>query len=78
MLKSPDGYKFYIIDEPLLKDKDPVKEVRIGVSDLKKSLDFWHTDLEMELSSQNDIEGHLNYKQHDIKLILQDMGGPIP
>lgn len=77
LLLSPDGYKFFIVDESQPKDKDPVIDVRIGVSDMKKSVEFWHDDLQMKKVSESDQEVTLAYTQLTTQLILQDVGAAI-
>ncbi|XP_040570928.1 glyoxalase domain-containing protein 4 [Lepeophtheirus salmonis] len=71
LLISPDGYKFYIIDQAQPKDKDPVISVKVGVSDMAKALDFWHTDLQMHLRTKGDKESILDFDENKVKVKLE-------
>lgn len=51
---SPDGYKFFIIDEPQPTDADPVVRLTLSSTDLERSLEFWHRTLEMNIRSKTD------------------------
>lgn len=54
VLLSPDGYKFYIIDEPQPTTEDPIVRLTLSSTDLARSLDYWHGTLEMKIRSQTD------------------------
>nr|ACO14738.1 Glyoxalase domain-containing protein 4 [Caligus clemensi] len=71
LILSPDGYKFYIVDEAQPKDKDPVLSVKIGVSNMSNALDFWQTDLQMNLRSKGDKESLLDFAEDKIKVFLE-------
>nr|ACO10351.1 Glyoxalase domain-containing protein 4 [Caligus rogercresseyi] len=71
LILAPDGYKFYILDEAQPKDKDPVISVKVGVADMSKALDFWQTDLQMNLRSKGNKECLLDFSEDKIKVILE-------
>ena len=48
---APDGYPF-LVEGGEDGGADPVQGVTIGVSDLKKSLDFWNGILGMKVRSK--------------------------
>lgn len=52
VLYSPDGYKFYIIDEPQPTTEDPVVRLALSSTDLNRSLQFWHSTVDMKIRSQ--------------------------
>lgn len=52
VLYSPDGYRFYIIDEPQPTDEDPVVRLTLSSTDLDRSLEYWSSTLEMNIRSQ--------------------------
>lgn len=50
---SPDGYRFYIIDEPQPTDQDPVVRLTLSSTDLERTLQYWNSTLEMNIRSQS-------------------------
>lgn len=73
ILVSPDGYKFFILpeDQPAT---DPVVGVAVNVTDIDKSVDFWHSILNMNLISKSDSSAVLSYKQNSVQLELKKIG----
>ena len=65
---SPDGYVFYLVDKE--KQKDPVEKVSLGVSDLNKSIKYWHGLLGMKLYEQNSDTVLLGFADDQCKLEL--------
>lgn len=61
VIQSPDGYPFIIIDKPQPTNSDPVQGVKIGVTNLKNSLDFWAEDLGMNIRSKSEKCSTLDY-----------------
>ncbi|XP_030379083.1 glyoxalase domain-containing protein 4 [Scaptodrosophila lebanonensis] len=53
VLSSPDGYKFYIIDEEEAEGNDPVKQVALNVTNLDASRKYWQELLQMEPLEEN-------------------------
>ena len=54
--------------------KDPVQGIKIGVSDLKKALDFWKTDLQMTCKSESASSAVLSYGDDGPTLELEVVG----
>lgn len=54
VLISPDGYKFYIIDEAQPTDADPVVRLTLSSTSLERSLEYWHRTLNMKIRSQTE------------------------
>ncbi|CAB4011698.1 Hypothetical predicted protein [Paramuricea clavata] len=66
--QSPDGYIFYLVEKD--KQQDPVEKVSLGVSDLSKSVKYWHELLGMKLYEQNSNTALLGYGDEQCKLEL--------
>lgn len=49
---SPDGYRFYIIDEPQPINEDPVVRLTLSSTDIGRSLEYWSSTLEMNIREQ--------------------------
>lgn len=74
LLVSPDGYKFYIIPESEPKDKDPVENVALFVSNLEKSKKYWHDLLRMNLLLEEKESLLLQYGSDQAALCLKQSG----
>lgn len=74
-MADPDGYTFMV--NPAESVADPVKYVTLAVSDMQKSLDFWHGLLDMELSERKDNTSVLKYGENQCLLKLQQTTEPI-
>lgn len=72
ILKSPDGYTFYITDEK--SEADPVKSVVINSNDLHKTQVYWTDLLNMELVNKNDKEIQLTYGDKQTQLVFRKTG----
>lgn len=73
VVKAPGGYKFYLIDRPQPTNADPVQKVAIGVSNLEKSLDYWHKKCGLKIYSQSSDKALLGYGDGQCKLELKNL-----
>lgn len=77
LLVSPDGYKFFVINEKHDPAEDPVKKVTLNVTDLERSAKYWHGTLEMKQLAKSDkcaqltvglpLPFHLTFSQKSMK-----------
>lgn len=74
VLKSPDGYKFYINDAALPNVEDPVQKVIINTKDLSKTESYWVDVLKMNLIEKKDKEISLSYGDKQAKLAFTYTG----
>lgn len=72
ILKSPDGYTFYVSDEQ--STGDPVKSVVINSNDLSKTLAYWTDLLGMQVVQQSDNELVLTYGGEQANLVFKKYG----
>lgn len=75
VLKSPDGYKFFIIEDK--SDADPVKRVTLHASKIKRSTDFWHRIVGLSISSQSEKKTELTASNKTCNLEIQEISEPI-
>jgi len=68
---APDGYRFYLLDEPQPTDKDPVEKVILASSDLKASLDYWARLLGLKAVSKSEESVVLSYSDNQAQLELR-------
>lgn len=72
VLHAPDGYRFYLLNEKQPTDRDPIVKFGLNVTDLKKSVNYWHNILQMKLLSNNEKTALLTYdaeKQVSLELV---------
>ncbi|XP_076281544.1 glyoxalase domain-containing protein 4 [Lasioglossum baleicum] len=74
VLEAPGGYKYYLINEPQPKDKDPVEKVTLSSSNLQKTTTYWKDILELKVFNQAEKSVLLGYGDDQAKLEFQDIG----
>lgn len=73
ILRSPDGYTFYVTDEQQPND-DPVQGIVFNTNDLQKTQSYWTDMLTMKLVKQSDNEACLTYTGNQAKLFYRKTG----
>lgn len=76
-LQAPIGYKMEIIDEPQPTDKDPVEKISLAVSNLERSIKYWHGLLKMKIVNKSEKSVQLSYGDGQALLELCDIGAPV-
>jgi len=61
MLEAPGGYRFFVIDKPQPKDRDPVISVAIGATNMTRSVEYWANLLGMRVTSATSDTTTLSY-----------------
>ncbi|XP_014605938.1 PREDICTED: glyoxalase domain-containing protein 4 isoform X2 [Polistes canadensis] len=74
VLQAPGGYKYYIINEPQPKDKDPVEKVTLSSSNLQNTIAYWRDILNMKVIEQEDNKVLMSYSEDQTKLEFVDIG----
>ncbi|KAH8272404.1 hypothetical protein KR026_001132 [Drosophila bipectinata] len=77
LLTSPDGYKFYIIDQAPAAGSDPVQSVELNVTNLPKSKNYWHNLLQMQLLEEKDKSLRLSYGSKQASLVITEISDPL-
>lgn len=69
VLTSPDGYKFFIVNETTTSgESDPVRKVTLNVTDLERSVKYWHETLQMKQVTKVADSAELTYGGFVLKL----------
>lgn len=74
VLEAPGGYKFFILDEKQPTDRDPVVNVRLASTNLKKSLDYWNGLLGLKVFESQSKTALLGFNENEAKLQLEEIG----
>lgn len=77
ILTSPDGYKFFVLDEPQPSDSDPVVEVTLNSTNLAKSKKYWNDLLTMKLLSEEGKSILLSYGDKQASLRIHQISDPL-
>lgn len=75
VLKSPDGYKFVIIEDK--SERDPVKRVALNVSNMKRSSEFWKNIAGLSIHSQSEKKTELSSGNNHCNLEIVEISDPI-
>ncbi|XP_017056326.1 glyoxalase domain-containing protein 4 [Drosophila ficusphila] len=76
LLTSPDGYKFFVIDEASAS-ADPVKSVELNVSNLENSRKYWHDLLKLQVLEESKESLRLSYGEKQASLQVTQIAEPI-
>ncbi|KAH8291590.1 hypothetical protein KR018_003017 [Drosophila ironensis] len=76
LLTSPDGYKFFVIDQVSARP-DPVQYVELNVSDLGASKKYWHDLLKMQLLEESAQSIRLTYGSNQATLQITKIADPL-
>ncbi len=77
LLKAPDGFKFFILNENAASDEDPIKYTIYNVSNLQKTLDFWNKILMMKIVEKTEDAAFLSYNDGKFCIKFQQIADPI-
>ncbi|CRK91116.1 CLUMA_CG004804, isoform A [Clunio marinus] len=61
LLKAPDGFNFFILNEAAAADEDPIKFIIYNVTDLSASIKYWNGILNMTIIRQDATSALLSY-----------------
>uniref|UniRef100_T1JNN5 VOC domain-containing protein n=1 Tax=Strigamia maritima TaxID=126957 RepID=T1JNN5_STRMM len=77
VMEAPGGYKFYILDRPQPKDKDPVMKVQLACENLDRSINYWRQLCQMNVYSQSSNHCELGYGDEQCKLEFMCINKPV-
>ncbi|XP_058836546.1 glyoxalase domain-containing protein 4 isoform X2 [Topomyia yanbarensis] len=79
LLVSPDGYKFFVINENVGSGQgaDPVQKVTLNCTDLERSIQYWHGELQMKQLVKNERSVQLAYQENGFVLELKRIQAPL-
>lgn len=61
VIKAPDGYKFFILNEDVGAEEDPIVNVIYNVTNLEASIKYWHGILNMNILKKEGNTAFLSY-----------------
>lgn len=61
LVRAPDGFKFFILNEKAAADEDPIKYIIYNVSDLNNAIKYWNGILNMSIIRQDGKSALLSY-----------------
>ncbi|EDW56334.1 glyoxalase domain-containing protein 4 [Drosophila sechellia] len=76
LLTSPDGYKFYVIDQASASSES-VQSVELNVSNLQNSRKYWHDLLQLKVLEESEASVRLTYDEQQASLEITQISEPI-
>jgi catechol 2,3-dioxygenase-like lactoylglutathione lyase family enzyme len=61
LVKAPDGYKFFILNQDAPADEDPISNIIYNVTNLDESVKYWHGILNMNILKKEENSALLSY-----------------
>lgn len=77
LIRAPDGYKFFILNENAAADEDPIKFIIYNVSNLENSIKYWNGILNMSIIRQDSISALLSYNEGRFGIQFTQITEPI-
>lgn len=77
LMKAPDGFKFFILDEDAAADEDPIKFIIYNVTDLDESINYWNGLLNMKIIRQDSSSALLSYNGGNFGIQFTKINEPI-
>uniref|UniRef100_A0A182W662 Fucosyltransferase n=1 Tax=Anopheles minimus TaxID=112268 RepID=A0A182W662_9DIPT len=71
LLRSPDGYRVFVVPEPTAPDADPVRRVALNVTDLVRSRHYWADTLTMVPTGNATDPNRANLSYDQGKFVLE-------
>lgn len=62
LIRAPDGFKFFILNQKASADEDPIKNIIYNVSNLENSIKYWNGILNMAIVRQDEKAALLSYE----------------
>jgi catechol 2,3-dioxygenase-like lactoylglutathione lyase family enzyme len=75
-VQAPGGYDFLLYNTDT-GTSDPVQSICLSVTNLDRSIKYWHSLLGLTVYSQSDDSVVLGYDTNQAKLVLKQISGPI-
>lgn len=61
LIRAPDGYKFFIINQNVNANEDPISNIIYNVSNLNETINYWHGILNMNIVKKEEKSALLSY-----------------
>ncbi|KAL5288017.1 GLOD4 family protein [Megaselia abdita] len=76
-LTSPDGYKVFVQSEVQSANADPVVQVSLNITNLKKSKQYWNETLKMGLIKEDSKSVIMSYGKGQASLRIDEVSSPL-
>lgn len=61
LMRAPDGFKFFILNENAAEDEDPIKYIIYNCTNLDETIKYWNGILNMKIVRQDEKKALLSY-----------------
>lgn len=77
VLESPDGYLFYILDEPEPTDRDPVLKLSLASTSIDRTVSYWNQILGIKILHKDDQKTLFTYDENQAFIEFKKIDEPI-
>lgn len=77
LMKAPDGYNFFVLNEASAAGEDPIKFIIYNVTDLADSIKYWNGLLNMKIVRQDSSSALLSYNGGNFGIQFTKINEPI-
>lgn len=77
ILEAPGGYKFFIVNENIQANEDPVQKVTLASSNIQKTIEYWNGLLKLKIFQQDDKSATFGFNDQQAKLEFHQIDSAI-
>lgn len=77
LIKAPDGFKFFILNEKAEADEDPIKNIIYNVTNLDETLNYWNGLLNQSIIRRDENSALLSYNDGKFGIQFTKINEPI-
>lgn len=77
VIRAPDGYKFFILNQEVAASEDPISNIIYNVSNLEATLKYWDGLLNMSVIKKEEKTALLSYNGGKFGILFSEINEPI-
>lgn len=77
IVRAPDGYKFFILNQDVGAGEDPIVNIIYNVSNLEETIKYWHGILNMAIIKKDEKTALLSYNGGKFGILFSVIDEPI-
>lgn len=77
VVRAPDGYKFFILNQEVTGDEDPICNIIYNVSNLDETVKYWNGILNMGIIKKEEKKALLSYNGGRFGILFSQVDEPI-
>lgn len=77
LVRAPDGYKFFILNQEVAVGEDPISNIIYNVTNLDETIKYWHALLNMKIIKKDEKTALLSYNEGKFGILFSQIDEPI-